>query len=382
MKNICIITSSYPRTEDDSINAGVFVKDFAERLVKKGNKVFIITPNKKGEKDQNPQVPVCFFPTIGGETELTSLNPANPLDFFKLVFLIINGFLFTFIKLFREKPDEIIAMWALPSGLYAWSAWLFFRIPYFTWALGSDIWGAKKYPCGKYFLKKILKNSKIVFADGYILADDVKLISGRECHFLPSVRKLNRDCRRKEIDLNLERKNFLFIGRYHANKGIDFLLDSIAEIPPKERQSFFFHIFGGGPLEDLIHQKCRDYSLEDCVIINRYADPPTVVTYLERCDCLIIPSRIESIPLILSDAIQMRCPVIVTDVGDMGKLIRKYKVGEVVTPLDKKSMVQALRRMITRKRSDYLHHFNAALQDFSVSGSVDTFLTFTQSNLD
>lgn len=373
-QKICVITSSYPRSQHDTINAGVFVKDFAEELMQKGNGVFVITPDKKGEKEKRPKVPVYFFPTIGGETELTTLDPFKPFDLFKLMFTAISGCLFTLFKLISQKPNAILAMWAIPSGLYAWFSKIFLGIPYSIWALGSDIWNVGNYPLGTFLLKKILKNADILLSDGDTLAQDVELISARECHFLPSIRRINKDVKRLNINLDTAKKHFLYIGRYHINKGIDYLLDSIAEIPPDERQYICFHIFGGGPLKDVIHQKCLDYRLEDCVKISGYADVPTVIAYLECCHGLIIPSRIESIPLIFSDAMQMRCPVIATDVGDMGNLIRQYKVGEIVIPLDKNSMIEAIRKMMTKKKSDYFHHFNKAEEYFSVPKSVDRFL--------
>ena len=48
--------------------------------------------------------------------------------------------------------------------------------------------------------------------------------------------------------------------------------------------------------------------------------------YYKSCDCVVIPSRSESIPLVLSEALRFNNKLIVTDVGDMGMLGRQYGV--------------------------------------------------------
>ena len=54
----------------------------------------------------------------------------------------------------------------------------------------------------------------------------------------------------------------------------------------------------------------------------------------ESSDCVVIPSRSESIPLVFSEALNFDKELIVTDVGDMGMLGRQYGVAWVVPPED------------------------------------------------
>lgn len=376
MKKYCIITSSYPRTKDDSINAGVFVRDFAWEIQQRNNEVFVITPDKKGEKEKNPKITVEYFPTIGGETELTSLNPKNPIDLFKLFYLILSGCFFSIAKLIKKKPQEIIAFWAVPSGLFAWISFIFLKIPFSVWVLGSDIWDIKKYPLGEFFLKRILKNSRVNFADGYSLSSKVENITDRTCYYLPSIRGLDKTIKRLDVRLDKKKKHFIFIGRFHQSKGIDFLIDSIFELPNDIKSSIHFHIFGDGPMKDLVYRKYYDHHLQNIVSLYGYADVNAVVSYLELCDCIIIPSRIESIPLILSEAIQMECPIIATDVGDMRMIIERYNIGEIVPPLDTNAMVCAISSMFYRNRSDFSIDFKKAKTFFSVKNMIDTFMQY------
>jgi glycosyltransferase involved in cell wall biosynthesis len=73
----------------------------------------------------------------------------------------------------------------------------------------------------------------------------------------------------------------------------------------------------------------------------RARDDELAVLY-EQSDCVIIPSRSESIPVVFTESLQYNKPMIVTDVGDMGVLGRKYSVDRVVAGDDADGLAQAL----------------------------------------
>jgi len=344
-KRICIITSSYPSNKQDSKNAGVFVRDFA-RLLSKHYQVSVLAPYVKNAKNTEPEIDVYYLPWLSSELGLSSHNPKNPLHFFKLLSLIISGIFFTLKFVKKNHVDHCLAMWAIPSGVFALTAKILLQTPFFVWSLGSDVWKINEYPFGKFFLKKVLKNSKKNFADGLKLCKDVEKISGRKCEFLASARKL--DILNNEYDydkFNPLKKNFMFLGRYHPNKGIDLLIEAIQLLSNEEKEKSVFHIFGGGPLEKQIKGKVDDFDLSSFVFINDYLDSNQVFPCMKQANFIVIPSRIESIPVVLSDAINSSRPVIVTNVGDMGSLVSKYKVGWVADP-NKHSLAKVLSNLI------------------------------------
>jgi glycosyltransferase involved in cell wall biosynthesis len=71
----------------------------------------------------------------------------------------------------------------------------------------------------------------------------------------------------------------------------------------------------------------------------------TLVFFYELSDCVVIPSRSESIPLVFSEALRFNKNLIVTDVGDMGMLGRQYGVAWVIPPEN----VMALKEMMKRR---------------------------------
>ncbi len=104
----------------------------------------------------------------------------------------------------------------------------------------------------------------------------------------------------------------------------------------------------------------------------------TLGLYYSSCDCVVIPSRSESIPLVFSEALRFNKKLIVTDVGDMGLLGRRYGVAGVVPPEDPVALKEMMKRKMkcegqgsdregVAKREELKHLFN-------IETSVERFL--------
>ena len=117
------------------------------------------------------------------------------------------------------------------------------------------------------------------------------------------------------------------------------------------------------------------HSLEDCITVYGYADADTAATYLRACDLLLIPSRIESIPVIFSDAVGCGIPMVATEVGDLGTLVRKYRVGEIARPESPEALAKSIRSALQFGRSHYEPGMAEANADFDPRNAVQTYLS-------
>lgn len=363
-----IVTSSYPLSSADTVNAGVFVRDVAEELVRCGHEVHVLTPHKHGRVEPSEYVTVSLISWWGGEKDLASLSMHNPLNLIRFATLVTSGLWSVSHYAHIHHLDALLAMWAIPSGLFSWWTWRWFGIPYGVWALGSDIWARSKYPFGDRIVRRVLQDAQFRFADGVQLAVDVEQLAGASCTFVPSVRQLLLPpVNLRDPDLTPDVTHFLFIGRYELNKGPDILIEAMRLLIDGS-QSAHLHLFGDGSLKPHIQNRIRGY--ERYIHLGGYADPNTVVAYMRTCDWLVIPSRIESIPLIFGDALQMRIPVIASDVGDLGKLVRRFGVGEVVPPTDHLALAAAMQAVLTQPRAALAQVWDAPLEIFNLRASV------------
>lgn len=345
---IGIVTSSYPISAKDTVNAGVFVRDIAFELAKFGNEVHVLSPKKYGEVEYSTVVKENYFPWAGGAKDLASASLRNPITLFQYTTLVVSGLLSIRQFVQDNQLDSLVGMWAIPSGIFCWTANQKFGIPYGIWALGSDIWARKKYPFGETIVRKVLEQASFRFADGVQLAKDVESIAGLPCNFVPSVRRLPASLEIEPPTIKQDYPNLLYIGRYERNKGPDILIEAACHLLDSGYK-FYLHMFGVGSLQKSLEERVRGYG--DFILLNGYANQVTVIQYMQACNWLIIPSRIESIPLIFGDAIQMRLPIIATRVGDMGVLVENLKVGFSVPPSDYLALGEAISKALEYGKS-------------------------------
>jgi glycosyltransferase involved in cell wall biosynthesis len=373
-KCILLITSSYPASGNDlRAAAGVFVRDFAKNLAQKATVIVLTQRTSKHEQPSTNEdgILVIRFPWRGGETPLSTIS--FPKDTLLILSVIFQG-LWSLLKLRHKfKIDYALAFWTIPSGFWALCLKWFFKIPYSVWCLGSDIWDYKNNFITRHMLKLIFNQAHLLFADGYNLKRDVELISGKTCYFLPTSR-----CLPERVLIHAEirqgKNNYLFIGRYHQNKGPDILLEAISLLEPFIREKVHFHFFGGGQIKESLKEFIKSKLLNDIVTLNDYIDEQHAVAYLKACNALIIPSRIESIPVVLSDALQTNCPIIATDVGDMGFLLRHYNAGMVVPPESPEEIAKAIASDVIERR-DYSIGRNKLFEVFNLAKATDIFFS-------
>lgn len=342
MNHLLLITTSYP---DTSITpgrdaAGSFVADIAEALADLC-RVTVIAPSYQASRTEQGNLVTHRFavPSL----PLSLLRPTKSQHWPLIWQTFSAGEEMVRNVVAEESVDHLLALWALPSGAWAQRVAQRQRLPYSVWALGSDIWTLGKLPFIRSWLRHILRNSHTSFADGYQLQRDVEAIAGRACAFLPSARKLS-------IAAVKDPKaappyNLAFLGRWHPHKGVDLLLDALHLLTPADwAQIAAVRICGGGPLESLVHREVQ--ALQEAgypITVEGYLGKAEAAALLTWADYLLIPSRIESIPVIFSDAMQAACPVVTTPVGDLPRLLQEHQVGILSVATNAAAFAQAIR---------------------------------------
>jgi len=340
---LCILTSSYPRSPEDTINAGVFVRDFARACAAELPGCCLFTHRKGPPGEYGEAFQVTEYKWFGQATSLTSVDIASPRGLIAAASLILMG-TWGYLRLSRKRRvTHSLAMWAIPSGIFAYAANKLWGVPYSIWALGSDIWCYERHWLVRPLLRRILLDADHLYADGQELAERVYRLTGRPCAFLPSSRDLT-GFRPVPLNDDRPRPRYLFVGRYERNKGPDVLLEAAADYLDKGG-SGSFDLFGAGSLEKSLRRFIRHRGLSDRIRLHGTIKTQDLVDRLHWCDYLVIPSRIESLPLILSDALQTGTRVIATDVGDMATMVRETGAGIVVPPLDIPALVSAFTAM-------------------------------------
>lgn len=354
MKHFVVVSTSFPDTafQAGQEAAGMFVYDFVQELAR-WVRVTAVVPTaavptvlSTPDIEQSDNLTIQRFPVRS--LPLSLLKPTNPVQWRSIIQTMRSGQQAVLAATQREPVDHIFALWALPSGYWAKVAGDKQGVPYSIWALGSDIWSLGKVPLIKKALQDVLRHSQYRFADGYQLADDVKSLSGLDCSFLPSTRRLPIAAT-KQLATAPPYK-LAFLGRWHPHKGVDLLLESLHLLTDEDwRLINAVQICGGGQLEALVHEEGQKLQGNGRpVTIRGYLNREEAAELLLWADYLLLPSRIESIPVIYSDAMQASCPVVAMPVGDLPRLMAEYGVGVAATAVTYSAFAFALRQALDR----------------------------------
>jgi glycosyltransferase involved in cell wall biosynthesis len=350
-------------------------------LKKREHQVFLFTQDRQGVKEEFLEgVHVKRFPWMKSKKPLVQLNPMNPLDCLRIGSLFYYGqkALPPFVK--ENKIDACLALWVLPSGYFANRAYSLAGIPYSVWALGSDIYRYGRNPFLHPMMKRILWKARGVFADGFDLSKRVEGRFGRKCFFLATTRTIPPPPRLLKGGwggLTSKPYRLLFVGRLEKVKGLDLLLQSMALLI-EEDLDVHLTIVGKGRMEEwakvFIHQKGLGKRVS---MVGNVSDPALASLYTST-DCVVIPSRSESIPLVFSEAIRFDKELIVTDVGDMGMLGRQYGVAWVIPPEDPMALKEMMKRKVELQDGDGTGGKGEKREElkqlFNIETSVERFL--------
>lgn len=371
---ICVLTSSFPSHPDDHVVAP-FLPPFIEALHSHGVRTVVYTQDRPGDKKPVVDVPISWFPWHCSDTALSQLKPYVPTHLWSMARLGWSGRRYIVPWLQRHQVDLCLAAWAVPSGYFAYHAKQVLGIPYCVWALGSDIYSWATYPLLRGLIKRILRHADGLFADGIDLGNRVHQLAGRPCAFLPSIRPFTEDVPAATVEVDLTRTNFLFVGRWEKIKGVDVLIEAM-KLLQYAGVAAHLYIIGRGSLKGFLEQKIRIYSLTDMVSLKEDVPTATLRGYLQQCDCLVIPSRSDSIPLVFSEGLQTAIPMIVSATGDLATLVQRFDIGYIVPPGEPVQLKQALEAVIRNRHSKIrnIRAFDEAKVLFNLSSATADFL--------
>lgn len=125
-------------------------------------------------------------------------------------------------------------------------------------------------------------------------------------------------------------RSAVFVGRLGSRKQPDLLLQAMALLRRKRVEASAVFV---GPYEDGAYRKyfealIKRLELRDFVTVVEYVE--NVVPYLQQGSVFVLPSRQEGLPAALAEAMSCGLPAVVTDVGQMGEVVRAAQCGEVV----------------------------------------------------
>ena len=170
------------------------------------------------------------------------------------------------------------------------------------------------------------------------------------------------------------------VGRCHWKKGYTYALDAMALLKKKDVQFHYTIIAGGRDQENILYQ-IHDLGLNECVsFINDKLSHDEVLKKVSECDLFLLPSLEEGISNAVLEAMALGIPVISTDCGGMGEVIRNSENGFIVPIRDAASMAGTIRKFIDLDKIYKINIIKNAretiIHNHLLSHQVDQFKSF------
>jgi glycosyltransferase involved in cell wall biosynthesis len=137
------------------------------------------------------------------------------------------------------------------------------------------------------------------------------------------------------------RPRALFVGGLVKPKGVDLLLHAWATVSralPDAR----LELIGDGPLRDELASQSEQLGLSRFVTFVGALPPDRLPSEIDRCSCLVLPSRSEGSPRVIMEALARGRPVIGTAVGGIPEMIVDGETGVLIRPEDVQALEAAM----------------------------------------
>lgn len=155
---------------------------------------------------------------------------------------------------------------------------------------------------------------------------------------VPTVPRKNRSSRKKEGRLVL-----LFAGQIEEHKGIRFLLETLNDAGI----DFELHIAGEGALSDYVNDWHRR---DKRIVYHGFISMNALNNLLAISDLVLVPSLCyENSPTVIYEAFGAGVPVLASDIGGIGELVKEGENGYLFIPGDKKMFLSKLRTFIAKR---------------------------------
>jgi glycosyltransferase involved in cell wall biosynthesis len=137
----------------------------------------------------------------------------------------------------------------------------------------------------------------------------------------------------------------LYYGRIDIyQKGLDTLLAAYGQL--RESRPVRLVIAGRGKDADRLREMIDGAGLSGSVDLRMGLDRAAVLELMAGALALVMPSRLEGLPMVPAEAMAAGLPVIAANVGAMEEIVVPERTGLLVPPADPAALAEAMRRMV------------------------------------
>ncbi|WP_426476864.1 glycosyltransferase [Chryseobacterium sp. CBSDS_008] len=147
----------------------------------------------------------------------------------------------------------------------------------------------------------------------------------------------------EKIDNFPESPVFVSVGRLHSRKGYHKLIDAHKKLIDEGLHHHIVVVGNGEEFKNLTDQIQRNNVQETFILTGNRMNP---YPYIKNADYFILSSESEAWPLVIAEALILQKPIIATDTGDVGLMIKDRETGYLIN-YEVDEMYSAMKTFLT-----------------------------------
>jgi glycosyltransferase involved in cell wall biosynthesis len=365
---ILTVTTSFPKFPGDT--TAPFIESITRELASRGHQITVVLP-ARSDLRLSPIEGVRFRPyryaplrsleVFGYAQGLRADAALRSSTIAVLPMAVVAGVRSLSAALRFENFDVLHAHWVVPSGaMAALSLPSNGRTPLVVSLHGSDVFLAERSRLARLGTRKAFERAAAVTACSRDLADRSVPLGAR---LAPEVIPygVSSEIFRPDAPGGRELRHELWLpahafvlfaaGRLVHKKGFEYLMEALRELRARGR-SVELVIAGKGDLEEALAQKARSLSIDAHVKLVGNVDRGALPAYFAMADAVLVPSvkdaagNVDGLPNVLLEGMASAKPIVATNVGGIGEILRPGEDALLVREKDSKAIADAVEELI------------------------------------
>lgn len=336
--HILVINSEFPPIGGGAGNASAHI---AKGLVELGQQVTVLTATYKDlpRSEELDGVRVLRLPALRRLSDRSSAT--------EQISFMLSASILGLWQLRRLRPDAVLAFFGAPSGVAAWFWSFFFRLPYMVSLRGGDVPGFRPYDFARQhrllgpLLRQVWRRAAAVVANSEGLRQLGLAFEPRvPVRVIPNgvdLGKFQAGAR------NWEPARLLFVGRVVYQKGLDLLLNALADLGDL---NWALDIVGDGPRIERLRRQADQLRIGARVNFPGWQSREELPKTYQQANLFVYPSRHEGMPNAVLEAMASGLPVLATRIAGNEELVTT-ETGVLVPPEDTRALKASLAKLIS-----------------------------------
>lgn len=308
------------------------VVDLAREQASRGCRVGIVadslTGGERAEKTFRDLLPSLAL----GVHRLPISRNAGPSD-------VAN--LFRIARLLSSLAPDVVHGHGSKGGLFARAPGLLRRGPVRAYTPHGGSFNLSSGPRGAVYMgaERLLARvtDLFLFESAYIRARFEDWVDAPDARKFVTLNGIGED-EFTPVEPRADAADFLYLGELRAVKGIDTLLEALASpaLPP-----WTLNVVGAGPDDALLRGVAASLGLGERV---RFPGAMPAREAFATGRALVVPSRAESLPYVVIEAVAAHIPIVATKVGGIPEILAPF-ADELIAPDDPAALASAMTRL-------------------------------------